>query len=158
MVLFLGISCELIDLRTLAPWDQEAVTASVMKTGRLIVSHEAPVSVKISHCCVSAGRLTWSLIWFNREQVDLLLRSHPPCRRSASYLLRHLFSVCVVTTPLFPWYLKRYVRLHIFLFKYFNIDHWRLMFCAAIHPWCLQSVRSDQKHREVLSILGRHLI
>eukprot|EP00602_Paraphysomonas_sp_CaronLab_P011006 CAMPEP_0185020988 /NCGR_PEP_ID=MMETSP1103-20130426/3646_1 /TAXON_ID=36769 /ORGANISM="Paraphysomonas bandaiensis, Strain Caron Lab Isolate" /LENGTH=321 /DNA_ID=CAMNT_0027552247 /DNA_START=207 /DNA_END=1172 /DNA_ORIENTATION=- len=37
-----GISCELIDLRSLLPWDVEAVTSSVMKTGRLIVSHEAP--------------------------------------------------------------------------------------------------------------------
>eukprot|EP01133_Synstelium_polycarpum_P008429 gene8429-9915_t len=38
----LGISCELIDLRTVLPWDVEAVEASVRKTGRLIISHEAP--------------------------------------------------------------------------------------------------------------------
>ena len=40
----LGISCELIDLRTLLPWDREMVVKSVMKTGRAIISHEAPVS------------------------------------------------------------------------------------------------------------------
>ncbi|KAF3331165.1 2-oxoisovalerate dehydrogenase subunit beta 1 [Carex littledalei] len=39
-----GISCELIDLRTLIPWDKETVEASVSKTGRLLVSHEAPVT------------------------------------------------------------------------------------------------------------------
>jgi 2-oxoisovalerate dehydrogenase E1 component beta subunit len=39
-----GISCELIDLRTLLPWDVEAVVASVKKTGRMVVSHEAPVT------------------------------------------------------------------------------------------------------------------
>ncbi|OAE35869.1 hypothetical protein AXG93_4346s1140 [Marchantia polymorpha subsp. ruderalis] len=39
-----GISCELIDLRTLIPWDRETVEASVNKTGRLLVSHEAPVT------------------------------------------------------------------------------------------------------------------
>lgn len=36
------ISCELIDLRTLLPWDKNAVIESVKKTGRLIISHEAP--------------------------------------------------------------------------------------------------------------------
>jgi pyruvate/2-oxoglutarate/acetoin dehydrogenase E1 component len=35
-----GISCELIDLRTLLPWDVETVEKSVRKTGRLIISHE----------------------------------------------------------------------------------------------------------------------
>ncbi|KAK1262844.1 hypothetical protein QJS04_geneDACA009466 [Acorus gramineus] len=39
-----GISCELIDLRTLIPWDKDTVEASVRKTGRLLVSHEAPVT------------------------------------------------------------------------------------------------------------------
>ncbi|KAF7836934.1 2-oxoisovalerate dehydrogenase subunit beta 1, mitochondrial [Senna tora] len=39
-----GISCELIDLRTLIPWDKDTVEASVKKTGRLLISHEAPVT------------------------------------------------------------------------------------------------------------------
>lgn len=36
-----GISAEVIDLRTIKPWDEEAVLASVRKTGRLVVVHEA---------------------------------------------------------------------------------------------------------------------
>lgn len=36
-----GIEAEVIDLRTLWPWDREAVFASVARTGRLIVAHEA---------------------------------------------------------------------------------------------------------------------
>jgi len=36
-----GVSLEVIDLRTLWPWDRDAVLASVEKTGRLIVAHEA---------------------------------------------------------------------------------------------------------------------
>jgi 2-oxoisovalerate dehydrogenase E1 component beta subunit len=36
-----GIDAEVIDLRTLVPVDIEAITASVMKTGRCVVVHEA---------------------------------------------------------------------------------------------------------------------
>jgi pyruvate dehydrogenase E1 component beta subunit len=36
-----GISCELIDLRTLSPLDIDTVLASVRKTNRVIVAHEA---------------------------------------------------------------------------------------------------------------------
>jgi pyruvate dehydrogenase E1 component beta subunit len=37
-----GISVEVIDLRTLAPMDTDTLTASVQKTGRAVVVHEAP--------------------------------------------------------------------------------------------------------------------
>lgn len=36
-----GISVELIDLRTISPWDRETVLASAEKTGRVVIAHEA---------------------------------------------------------------------------------------------------------------------
>ena len=37
-----GIDCEVLDLRSLQPLDIDAITASVRKTGRAVVVHEAP--------------------------------------------------------------------------------------------------------------------
>jgi 2-oxoisovalerate dehydrogenase E1 component beta subunit len=37
-----GIDCEILDLRTLWPVDIESIIASVQKTGRVVVVHEAP--------------------------------------------------------------------------------------------------------------------
>jgi len=37
----LGIECELIDLRTIHPWDKETICNSVTKTGRVLIAHEA---------------------------------------------------------------------------------------------------------------------
>jgi len=39
-----GISCTVIDLCSLLPWDIEAVCDSVQRTGRLLINHEAPVT------------------------------------------------------------------------------------------------------------------
>ncbi len=54
-----GISVEVIDLRSLSPWDQETVYASVKKTNRVIVAHEdsmswgygAEIAARISDDC-----------------------------------------------------------------------------------------------------------
>ncbi len=37
-----GIAVEVVDLRTLRPWDEDTVLTSVVKTGRAVVANEAP--------------------------------------------------------------------------------------------------------------------
>ena len=39
-----GIDVEILDLRTLSPYDWEAIAASVRKTSRVIVAHEDMIS------------------------------------------------------------------------------------------------------------------
>lgn len=54
-----GLSVELIDARCLAPLDEDTLAASVEKTGRLVVVHEAPITcglgaevvARMSHRC-----------------------------------------------------------------------------------------------------------
>jgi len=40
----LGVSCEVIDLVSILPWDTETVYESVKKTGKCIIAHEAPLT------------------------------------------------------------------------------------------------------------------
>jgi 2-oxoisovalerate dehydrogenase E1 component beta subunit len=69
----LGISCELIDLRTLLPWDQDTVMASVLKTGRVVITHEAPVTGGF------AGEIATSI------QENCFLSLEAPIRRVCGY-------------------------------------------------------------------------
>lgn len=40
----LGVSCEVIDLVSILPWDRDTIYQSVNKTGRCVVTHEAPLT------------------------------------------------------------------------------------------------------------------
>eukprot|EP00116_Pleurobrachia_bachei_P010546 sb/3470808/ len=40
----LGVSCEVIDLQTIVPYDAQTIEASVKKTGKAMVVHEAPLT------------------------------------------------------------------------------------------------------------------
>ncbi|XP_031834446.1 branched chain keto acid dehydrogenase E1 subunit beta isoform X1 [Nomia melanderi] len=40
----LGVSCEVIDLVSILPWDAELVCKSAKKTGRVVIAHEAPLT------------------------------------------------------------------------------------------------------------------
>lgn len=66
-----GIDPEVIDLRTVMPWDKETVLASVAKTGRLLMISEAPRTASI------ASEVTASVC---EELFDQLLA--PPLRVS----------------------------------------------------------------------------
>ncbi|MFO8026749.1 MAG: thiamine pyrophosphate-dependent enzyme [Opitutales bacterium] len=47
------LDVELIDLRSIAPWDEEAVAASVRKTGRLLVVQEDNISASVGQMVVA---------------------------------------------------------------------------------------------------------
>jgi 2-oxoisovalerate dehydrogenase E1 component beta subunit len=80
-----GIEVDLIDLRTVIPWDRDAVYQSVKKTGRVIVTHEAPIT------CGFGAELVASLT----KECFLHLEA-PPTR------------VCGLDTP-FPLHEKLYL-------------------------------------------------
>lgn len=43
-----GINCEIVDVRTVSPLDQETIINSVKKTGRAVIVHEAPRSFGVA--------------------------------------------------------------------------------------------------------------
>ncbi|KAF4449706.1 transketolase [Fusarium austroafricanum] len=90
----LGISVELIDLRTLYPWDKQTVLQSVRKTGRVMVVHEAMVNAGI-------GAEVAATI---QGDHDTFLRLEAPVARVAGWsihspLIFEKFNVPDVATP-----------------------------------------------------------
>jgi len=68
-----GIDCEVIDLRTLSPLDEEAIVESFKKTGRAVVVHEAP----------KTGGLAGEIIATIQEEV--LLYQEAPVNRVTGF-------------------------------------------------------------------------
>lgn len=68
-----GISCEIVDLRTILPWDEKTVIESVKKTGRCIVTHEAPIT------CGFGAELTAKI------QEKCFLHLEAPVKRVCGY-------------------------------------------------------------------------
>jgi pyruvate/2-oxoglutarate/acetoin dehydrogenase E1 component len=98
-----GISCDLIDLRTLLPWDVDMVAKSVVKTGKLIVSHEAPVR-DVYHRLIFSGVSAEHYVSYhvNRLLADLLARSLQLSSRNASCHWRRQYKEYVVMILLSP--------------------------------------------------------
>src|SRR4029077_13022929 len=87
-----GIAATVVDLRTLVPFDVETVVNAVVRTGRCVVVHEAPLT---------AG--------FGAEVVAVLAREafydlDAPVERVASYDLPY------PAAPLEGWYLPSVAR------------------------------------------------
>jgi pyruvate dehydrogenase E1 component beta subunit len=77
-----GIEVELIDLRTIVPFDVETLVTSVKKTGRCVIAHEAPKT------CGFGAELVASI-----------------CERAMEYLEAPIERVCGFDTP-FPYTLE----------------------------------------------------
>ncbi|EAQ85140.1 conserved hypothetical protein [Chaetomium globosum CBS 148.51] len=71
----LGISVELIDLRTIYPWDKETVFKSVRKTGRCLVVHEAMINAGVGAEVAAAVQ----------EDPETFVRLEAPVARVAGF-------------------------------------------------------------------------
>ena len=76
-----GVSIEVIDLRSLSPIDYDTVAASVRRTGRLVVAHEAPLTAGLG--AEIAATITERCFHF-REAAPVRVTGHdivyPPAR------------------------------------------------------------------------------
>jgi pyruvate dehydrogenase E1 component beta subunit len=82
-----GISAEVIDLRTLKPWDEEAVLASVRKTGRLVVVHEASRTCGVgAEIAATVGEKA-----FDALRAPVVRLAGPDAPAAASWVLEQAF-------------------------------------------------------------------
>ena len=82
-----GRSVEVIDLRSLSPLDMETITASVSRTGRCVVAHEAPVYAGLG--AEIAARVTEQCFYHLEApvlRVGGFATPYPPARLEDHYL------------------------------------------------------------------------
>ena len=82
-----GRSVEVIDLRSLSPLDMETITASVSRTGRCVVAHEAPVYAGLG--AEIAARVTEQCFYHLEAPVLRIggfATPYPPARLEDHYL------------------------------------------------------------------------
>ena len=82
-----GRSIEVVDLRSLSPLDLDTITASVRKTGRCVVAHEAPVSGGLG--AEIAARVTEQCFYHLEApvlRVGGFATPYPPSRLEEHYL------------------------------------------------------------------------
>jgi pyruvate dehydrogenase E1 component beta subunit len=82
-----GVSVEVVDLRSLSPLDLDTVAASVRKTGRLVITHEAALSGGLG-AEISAS--ITERCFYHLEHAPVRITGHdipyPPARLEAAHL------------------------------------------------------------------------
>ena len=82
-----GRSVEVIDLRSLSPLDMETIAASVTRTGRCVIAHEAPVYAGLG--AEIAARVTERCFYHLESpvlRVGGFSAPYPPSRLEDHYL------------------------------------------------------------------------
>ena len=70
----LGVSCEVIDMVSILPWDTETVYESVKKTGKCIIAHEAPLTNGFG--AELASSISVSTLFCINRHTTILARNH----------------------------------------------------------------------------------
>ena len=82
-----GIEIEVIDLRSISPLDVDTVVASVERTGRLVVAHEAPAEVSVSsELIASVVERAFGGLEATPERVTGYDTPYPPSALESHYL------------------------------------------------------------------------
>ncbi|KAF4125583.1 2-oxoisovalerate dehydrogenase E1 component beta subunit [Geosmithia morbida] len=95
----MGLSAELVDLRTVCPWDRQTIFESVRKTGRVVVVHES----------MKNGGVGAEVAAAIQEDPETFLRLEAPVSRTAGWDINTGLSYekynipDVASTLLLPW-------------------------------------------------------
>ncbi|WP_156759474.1 alpha-ketoacid dehydrogenase subunit beta [Microbacterium karelineae] len=82
-----GIELEVIDLRAISPLDVDTVAASVERTGRLVVAHEAPAEASVaSELIASVVERSFPALRAAPERVTGYDTPYPPSALEGAYL------------------------------------------------------------------------